>query len=463
TLHPNFPVHDKKFMEIWNQVDLSQWDGKAGEAPKAVKKHFTYADLSTGDDEMRAKAIDWLKAHAKDANPFFMYLCFLKVHNPNNPSPRFKGKSPGGGTYLDALMELDDNSGQVVQAIRDLGLAENTLVVWTTDNGAWIDAWPDAGYTPFRGMKGSSFEGGFRVPAIAWWPGHIKPGTVNMDMWSHMDWWPTFAKLAGLEPPPHDWKDNDGNPIIFDGIDLSESLLGTRPGKRDNFIYFNDQSFGGVRVKNFKALYTAKDTWLGQEQYLKIPALYDLWWDPGENYDIVFNGAAPTRGDFKTSPGRYAGQDNGWIGLYLNPLTDAFWAEMKSNPNIPYKPFGAGSYEAIPPADREQLRQRYTALAERTKARVLTKRHRLFVCAFSSTRLFAIASRARARQYFCDSRIVICHCHKLVREGFFIGCACGTHGPLPRPEQSRCGPVSAAASGMWSLRATSCVRKLAQS
>jgi arylsulfatase A-like enzyme len=75
-----------------------------------------------------------------------------------------------------------------------------------------------------------------------------------------MDWWPTLAKLAGLEPPPHDWKDNDGNPIIFDGIDLSESLLGTGPGKRDNFIYFNDQSFGGVRVKNFKALYTAKDT-----------------------------------------------------------------------------------------------------------------------------------------------------------------------------------------------------------
>src|SRR6476619_5199656 len=120
----------------------------------------------------------------------------------------------------------------------------------------------------------------------------IKPGTVNMGMWSHMDWWPTLAKLAGLEPPPHDWKDNDGNPIIFDGIDLSESLLGTGPGKRDNFIYFNDQSFGGVRVKNFKAFYTAKDTWLGQEQSLKIPALYDLWWDPGENYDIVFNGAA---------------------------------------------------------------------------------------------------------------------------------------------------------------------------
>jgi arylsulfatase len=170
-LHPSFPTHDKSFMALWDQVDLSQWDGKAGAAPTAVKKDFTYADLATGDDEMRAKAIDRLKAHAKDQNPFFMYLCFLKVHNPNNPSPRWKGKSPGGGNYLDALMELDDNSGQVVQAIRDLGIDQNTLVVWTTDNGAWIDAWPDAGYTPFRGMKGSSFEGGFRVPAIAWWPG----------------------------------------------------------------------------------------------------------------------------------------------------------------------------------------------------------------------------------------------------------------------------------------------------
>jgi arylsulfatase len=351
-LHPNFPKNDKEFMKIWSEVDLSQWNGKAGEEPVAVKKEFTYADLATGDDIMREHAINWLKAHANDANPFFMYLCFLKVHNPNNPSPRWKGKSPAGGNYLDSLMELDDNSGQVVQAIRDLGLAENTLVVWTTDNGAWVDAWPDAGYTPFRGMKGSSFEGGFRVPAIAWWPGHIKPGTVNTDMWSHMDWWPTFGKLAGLQAPPHDWKDNEGKPIIFDGIDLSASLLGTGPGKRDYFIYFNDQSFGGLRVKNFKALYTAKDTWLGQDQGLKIPALYDLWWDPGEQYDIVFNGAAPTRGDLKTSPGRYSGQDNGWIGLYITPVQTKFWDELKTHPNIPYKPFGAGAYEDIPAAYR---------------------------------------------------------------------------------------------------------------
>ena len=101
--------------------------------------------LATVDDEMRSTAVDWIKAHAKDDKSFFIYLNYEKCHNPNNPSPRWKGKSPGGGTYLDALMEVDDNSGQVVQAIRDAGIAENTIVVWTTDNGAWSDDGPDAG------------------------------------------------------------------------------------------------------------------------------------------------------------------------------------------------------------------------------------------------------------------------------------------------------------------------------
>ena len=88
--------------------------------------------------------------------------------------------------------------------------------------------------------------------------------------------------------------------------------------------------------------------WFGQDQNLKIPALYDLWSDPGEQYDIVFNGAAPTRGDFKSS----LGQDNGWIGLYITPVTDQFWGELKTHPNIPCQPLAAGSYEQIMPAYR---------------------------------------------------------------------------------------------------------------
>lgn len=339
-LQPDFPVHNKAFMEAWSKVDLSQWQGKAGHPPEAIKKRFSYDDLATVDDTIREDAVDYIKKHAKDDKPFFMYVCFMKVHNPNNPSPRFKGKSAGGGRYLDSLMELDDNSGQIIQAIRDLGIEENTIVIWTTDNGAWIDAWPDAGYTPFRGMKGTSFEGGFRCPAIVWWKGHIKPGTVANQMMSHMDWWPTLVKIAGGTPPAHLWRDNNGKGIVFDGIDNSEYILGKGPSKRDHFIYINDLAFGGIRVANFKLLFTAKDTWLGPELNLAFPAIYNLWWDPGEQYDATFNGAAPTRGDLRTSPGRFSGEDHAWVAALMQPYLFQYFKELIEYPNRPTIPSG---------------------------------------------------------------------------------------------------------------------------
>lgn len=348
-LHPNFPRNDAQFMKEWRALAvLSEFEGKAGEKAKVVTENFNYQNLKTGDDNMRATAIEWIKKNNKKDQPFFMYLNFLKAHNPNNPSDRFKGKSPGGMPYQDAIMELDDNSGQIVQAIRDLGIAENTLIVWTTDNGAWIDAWPDAGYTPFRGTKGTPFEGGFRCPAIAWWPGHIPAGSLATDMMSHMDWWPTFVAIAGGTPPPYKWKDNTGKPIIFDGIDNSELVLGKGSGKRDFFAYFNDQKFGAIRYTNLKMVFTAKDTWLGPELDLNPPAIYDLWQDPAENYDLIFNGAAPTRGELKTSPGRYSGQDNAWMAIKMNPKLISFLLEFKDYPNIPYQPWGMGLTKVIP-------------------------------------------------------------------------------------------------------------------
>ncbi len=349
TLHPNFPRNDPEFMKEWKALAvLSEFEGKAGQKAVVTTEDFNYQNLKTGDDNMRADAVEWIKKNSKGGEPFFMYLNFLKVHNPNNPSDRWKGKSPGGMPYQDALMELDDNSGQILQAIRDLGIEENTLIVWTTDNGAWVDAWPDAGYTPFRGMKGTPFEGGFRCPAIAWWPGHIQAGSVSNEMMCHMDWWPTFVKITGGTPPPYKWVDNVGKKIIFDGIDNSDMLLGKGPSKRDFFAYFNDQYFGAIRYDNLKMVFTAKDTWLGPELPLNPPAIYDLWQDPGENYDLIFNGAAPTRGDLKTSPGRYSGQDNAWMAIKMNPKLISFLTEFKDYPNIPYQPWGMGLTKVIP-------------------------------------------------------------------------------------------------------------------
>jgi arylsulfatase A-like enzyme len=351
-LTPDWPADNPEFVAAWNKNNLGEWEGKAGQ-PAVKTRDFTWEDLATVDTEMRETAIKWLQDHAGDDEPFFMDLNFMKVHNPNFPSPEWKGKSPGRHPYLDSLMELDDNCGKVIQAIRDLGIAENTLVIWTTDNGAWVDAWPDAGYTPFRGEKGSAFEGGFRVPAIAWWPGTIEAGTVATEMMSHMDWWPTFAGLIGVEPPPHIWEDNDGKPIVFDGLDCSKYLLGQGPSARDTFFYYYDQAFGGVRVQNYKFLFTAKDTWLGPSLPLtSAPSMYNLFWDPGEQYDAVFNGAMPTAGEVQTSPGRFSGADHGWtLTMFMTPALTQHFEEIAKYPNKPSLIDG-GPYYQIPEENR---------------------------------------------------------------------------------------------------------------
>jgi arylsulfatase len=195
-----------------------------------------------------------------------MYVAFMKCHNPNNPAPEFKGKSHLS-SYLDAFMELDNNTGKIISAIKDLGIDNNTIVLWTSDNGPWVDAYPDAGFTPFRAMKGTTFEGAFRVPAFMWAPGRIQPGTVNNDIIGHIDAWPTLAALAGLTPPPHgEWQDNEGKPIYFDGIDQSARILGksNRP-PRMTWAYMRGLELQAIRYGEWKWNWSSQDAILGRE------------------------------------------------------------------------------------------------------------------------------------------------------------------------------------------------------
>jgi len=350
-LHPNFPRWNPQFMGMYKaMVNDGEWEGQAGKPARRVIEHFGYADLATIDNRQRDSAIAYIKQHAKDDKPFFMYVAFLKLHQPNNPAPEWKGKSRQGN-YLDSLMELDSNSGQIVQALRDAGIEQNTIVVWTTDNGPWIDAWPDAGYTPFRGMKGTGFEGGWRVPGIMWAPGRIPGGRVLHGMMSHMDVWPTLAAMVGLKPPPRGaWKDDNGKPIYFDGIDNSAYVLGkASESARMSWVYIDAVSFLGVRYGDWKFLFTAKDTWLGPDLHLGMPAIYNLKQDPGERYDMTFNGAAPaTAGVLKTSPGRYSGADNGWAGVFSNIPLMEFLDSIKKYPNIPTIPAGSSMGSDLP-------------------------------------------------------------------------------------------------------------------
>jgi arylsulfatase A-like enzyme len=352
-MHPWFPKFNKEYWaEYQGIVNLYEWEGTAGKPAKKVAL-IDWDYLATFDIRQADSAIAYIKQHAKDAKPFFMDVNFMKMHNPNNPAPAFRGASHLGD-YSDAVMELDSNIGRVMDAIRTE--APDTIVILTADNGAWQDAYPDSGTSPFRGEKGSAFEGGWRVPGMMWWPGKIPAGAKYHEMMSHIDAWATLAAMVGIKPPPHEWSGNDGKPIYFDSIDNSAYVLGkSEHSARNSWVYIDGENFMGMRADigadpdrpwlkiAWKYLYTAKDTWLGPTQNLgSIGALYNLTMDPFEKYDMTFNGAVSTRMP-TTSPGRYAGEDNGWVLSLVYPVLIAFDQSIMKYPNISRFPGGASN------------------------------------------------------------------------------------------------------------------------
>ena len=228
----------------------------------------------------------------------------MKVHQPNMPDPDYIHKSLSKSKFADSVVEVDARIGRIMDKVRTLGLDKNTLVVFTTDNGAWQDVYPDAGYTPFRGTKGTVREGGNRVPAIAWMPGKIAAGKKNHEICGGLDLMATFASVGGVKLPE---KDRAGQPIIFDSYDLTPVLFGTGKSPRNDWFYFteNELTPGAARVGNYKAVFNlrgdngaatgglAVDTnqgWKGPEKYVAtVPQVFDLWADPQERYDIFMN------------------------------------------------------------------------------------------------------------------------------------------------------------------------------
>lgn len=350
--HPWFPKYNAEYWKEYQEVcNLYEWEGVAGK-PAVKVARITYDYLHEFDVRQADSAIEYIKQHAKDDKPFFMDVNFMKMHNPTAPAKAFQGKSHLGN-YSDSMLELDSNIGRIMDAIR--AEAPDSIVVFSSDNGAWQDAWPDAGVTPFRGEKGSAFEGAFRVPGLMWSPGRIPAGVVLDQMMSHMDVWPTTAAMAGLTPPPHgEWVDNNGKPIYFDGIDNSAYVTGKSPSSaRNSFMYIDGEAFGGIRVDiggdpenpdlkiAWKYLWTAKDTWLGPEQTLGgIGAVYNLTMDPYEKYDMAFNGAVSYRA-LSSSPGKYSGQDNGWVLSLILPALYDFDKSIIKYPSIKRYPGGA--------------------------------------------------------------------------------------------------------------------------
>lgn len=228
-----FPDMSDDLRAFFKKVTKGAMSGKAGEKPKEdFKINGQYVDtpekgvvgIPYFDGYVEKAALDYLDRVGKGDKPFFMSINFMKVHQPNMPHPDYRHKSLSKSKYADSVVELDARIGRIRDKVRALGIEENTLVFYTTDNGAWQDVYPDAGYTPFRGTKGTLREGGNRVPAIAWWPGKIKGRTKNHDILGGLDLMATFASIAGVELPE---KNREGEPIIFDSYDMSPVLFGT--------------------------------------------------------------------------------------------------------------------------------------------------------------------------------------------------------------------------------------------
>jgi arylsulfatase len=275
-------------------------EGEAGKPAREVRK-IDSKNIPLLDQGAEEAALAYLSSAARNGKPFFISLNFAKNHQPNLPHPDFVGKSAAKTKYADSLVELDARVGHVLDRLRQLGIADNTLVFYTVDNGAWQDVYPDCGYTPFRGTKGTVREGGNRVPAIAWWPGKIKPGTSSHDIAGGLDLMATFAALAGTKLPE---TDRAGKPIIFDSYDLSPVLFGSGHSQRRTWFYFTEDELtpGAVRVGRWKAVFNLRgddgatngglevgtnEGWKGPSKYVAaVPRIYDLWQDPQERYDI---------------------------------------------------------------------------------------------------------------------------------------------------------------------------------
>lgn len=307
-----FPDMDPELRAMFTKVTKGAMSGRAGETAKEeFKVNGQYVNtpgkgvvgIPFYDEYVEKASLQYLDRNANAKQPFFMSINFMKVHQPNMPHPDFKGKSLSKSKYADSIVENDTRIGRIMDKIRSLGLAKNTYVFWTTDNGAWQDVYPDAGYTPFRGTKGTCREGGNRVPSLAWGPG-IKAGSRSADVVGGLDYMATFASLAGIELPEND---REGEPIIFDSYDMSPVLFGKGKSERKSWFYFteNELTPGAARVGNYKAVFNlrgddgantgglAVDTnlgWKGAESYVAtVPQVFDLWQDPQERYDIFMN------------------------------------------------------------------------------------------------------------------------------------------------------------------------------
>jgi arylsulfatase A-like enzyme len=295
---PYWPKDDPVFLKAYNPRGVlhSFADGRVEDTGPLTAKR-----METIDDETSNACRDWITKQAQAGKPFFCWMNFTHMHVFTHVRPSMRGQSGmPGNDYADTMIEHDGDVGKLLKLLDDLKITDNTIVIYTTDNGPNRFTWPDAANSPFRNEKDSNYEGAFRVPAMVRWPGHIKPGEISNEMFSGLDWFPTLLAAAGdptIKERLLKGIDIGGKTfkVHLDGYNQLPYLSGQQPkSERTEFAYFNDDGvLVAYRHKDWKAVFCEQRSrgglgvWREPFVCLRLPKVFNLRMDPYERADIV--------------------------------------------------------------------------------------------------------------------------------------------------------------------------------
>ena len=253
-------------------------------------------DMETFDDVLVKASSDFMDKAKKDGKPFFVWHNTTRMHVFTYIPPKYQAMMNSTNNYgLEeaGMAQMDDSIGDLLKHLQDIGEADNTIVIFTTDNGAEVFTWPDGAMTPFRATKGTTYEGGFRVPAIIRWPGKVKPGSVENGIFSGLDWLPTLADAAGnpnitdqllkgVKLGDNTYKNH------LDGYDQMNLLLGKGPSTRHELFYFGGPTLGAIRIDDFKYQFVQQPYgWPGEKLTTDMPTITNIRQDPFERTSSI--------------------------------------------------------------------------------------------------------------------------------------------------------------------------------
>ena len=285
-----------------DDTEHPRW-GRVGKQRIEDTGPLTKKRMETCDDEFVAAAKDWIRRRSEAGTPFFCWVNTTHMHLRTHTKPDSLGQSgPWQSPYHDTMIDHDKHVGELLALLDELGIASDTFVMYSTDNGPHANTWPDGATTPFRSEKNTNWEGAFRVPLLVRWPGRIEAGVVSNEIVQHHDWLPTFLSMAGDPDVMEKLQDgHEANGTLFkvhiDGYDLLPYLTGeAETSPRVGFIYFDDDGdLVALRYHNWKMVFMEQRApgtlrvWAEPFVPLRIPKLYNLRTDPYERADVTSN------------------------------------------------------------------------------------------------------------------------------------------------------------------------------